>query len=45
MKSGGRPTKAVTVTPVGTWDSASRVDSMKAIDLTMRQYFGVGMTG
>ena len=40
METGGWAREAVKVEPAGTYDSASPVEVMKAVDLAMRQYFG-----
>lgn len=42
MKNGRHGTKGEIVKPVGTWDFASSVEMLTAIDLTMRQCFGAG---
>ena len=40
MENGRNGTAGVMLEPVGTYDFASSVGMLKAIDLAMRQYFG-----
>ena len=40
MEIGRYATEGVMVEPIGTYDLASSVGVLKAIDLAMRQYFG-----
>ena len=40
METGEWAREAVKVEPVGSHDSASPVEVLKAVDLAMRQYFG-----